>query len=308
MRGVVVGVSGSAEADAALDWALAEAASYGVPLTAVMAWTGPRGVQPHEYQDQLDRRREDLLALVDAAVRRTGVSCEVVARLAEGDAPDALMAAAHDADLLVLGRRRLGRLGRLVLGSVSSELVERAELPVTVVRTPAGSPDDGGGSGDGPAEDGFGVPAAAADAAAAEPRRIVVGVDTSGSSMLALQHAADVAAHHDAVLEAVFAWQITTLAPLPGSWGWAPPLDEYEGFASDKLDDAIAAAGVDLPADRLVRTIVHKSPAAALIEASVGADRVVVGARGLGGFDRLLLGSVSRQVLEYASSPVTVVR
>ncbi len=306
MRGVVVGVSGSAEADAALDWALAEAASYSVPLTAVMAWTGPRGVQPHEYQDQLDRRREDLLALVDAAVRRTGVSCEVVAKLAEGDAPDALMAAAQDADLLVLGRRRLGRLGRLVLGSVSSELVERAELPVTVVRAPAGASDDGR-SGDGPAEDGIGTPPVTADADAG-PRRVVVGVDTSGSSMLALQHAAEVAAHHDAVLEAVFAWQITTLAPLPGSWGWAPPLDEYEGFASDKLDDAIAAAGVDLPADRLVRTIVHKSPAAALIEASRGADRVVVGARGLGGFDRLLLGSVSRQVLEYACSPVTVVR
>ncbi|WP_425955190.1 universal stress protein [Xylanimonas sp. McL0601] len=297
MHGVVVGVSGSAEADAALDWALAEAASRNVPLTALLAWTGPRGVQPHEYQDLLERRREDLLALLDAAVRRTGLDVEVTAQLAEGDPTEALLAAAQDVDMLVLGRRRRGRLGRLMLGSVSSELVERAEVSVTVVRL------DENGSGGEPDED----ENVDEDGVEAAPR-VVVGVDTSGSSVLALQHAAEVAARTGAVLDAVFAWQITTLAPLPGSWGWAPPLDEYEGFATDRLDEAIEAAGIELPPEQLARSVVHKAPAAALLEASTAAERVVVGARGLGGFDRLLLGSVSRQVLEYASCPVTVVR
>lgn len=293
MQGVVVGVSGSAESDAAMDWALAEAASRHVPLTAILAWTGPRGVQPHEYQDLLERRREDLLALVDAAVRRTGLTqVEVTATVAEGDAAESLITAAQDVEMLVLGRRRMGRFGRLVLGSVSSEVVERADVPVTVVRSSEDEDEDE------PADD-------AVDEAA---QRIVVGVDTSGSSVLALQHAAEVAARTGAVLEAVFAWQITTLAPLPGSWGWAPPVDDYEAFASDRLDEAIEGAGVTLPAEQLVRSVVHKSPAAALIEASTAASRVVIGARGLGGFDRLLLGSVSRQVLEYASCPVTVVR
>jgi nucleotide-binding universal stress UspA family protein len=291
MRGVVVGVSGSAEADAALDWALAEAASRQVPLTAVLAWTGPRGVQPHEYQAELERRREDLLGLLDASGRRTAVEVEMSATVAEGDTTEALLAASQDADMLVLGRRRRGRIGRLVLGSVSSEIVERAEVPVTVVRaeTPDGEP-----GGETQPDD--------------EPARVVVGVDTSGPSVLALQHAAEVAQRIGAVLEPVFAWQITTLAPLPGSWGWAPPLDEYEAFAADRLDEAVARAGVDLPAERIVRSVVHKSPAAALIAASAAAERVVVGARGLGGFDRLMLGSVSRQVLEYAACPVTVVR
>lgn len=292
MQGVVVGVSGSAEADVALDWALTEAATRNVPATAVMAWTGPRGVQPHEYQAQLERKQEDLLALVDAAVRRTGVHVDVTAHVAESDAAEALLAAAQDVDMLVLGRRRLGRLGRLVLGSVSSEVVERAEVPVTVVRSP-----EDGSSDDGPVEESDGGPV-----------RIVVGVDSSGSSVLALQHAAEVAERTGAVLECVYAWQITTLSPLPGSWGWAPPVEDYEALAAERLDEAIEHAGVDLPADQLVRSTVHKSPAPALIEASAGAGRIVIGARGLGGFDRLLLGSVSRQVLEYAACPVTVVR
>jgi len=278
MRGVVVGVSGSTEANMALDWALREAASYEAPLTAVMA----AGSQPGQQQ-------EYLASLVDAALQRTGLSVETTAVVAEGDAPDALIAAAKDADMLVLGRRHLGRLGRLVLGSVSSELVERAELPVTVVRAP-------GDNDAAPAQDAGGAP------------RIVIGVDTSGSSRLALRHAADVAAHTGATLEVVFAWQMASLATLPGSQGWTPPMDDYESFAARNLDKAIADADLDLPADRIVRKVTHKAPAAALIEASRGADRLVVGARGLGGFQRLLLGSVSRQVLEYASVPVTVVR
>ncbi|ACZ29400.1 UspA domain protein [Xylanimonas cellulosilytica DSM 15894] len=293
MHGVVVGVSGSAESDAALDWALTEAASRHVPLTALLAWTGPRGVQPHEYQDLLERRREDLLALLDASVRRTGLTdVDVTASVAEGDAAESLVTVAQDVEMLVLGRRRRGRFGRLVLGSVSSEVVERADVPVTVVRAPHTTDDDG------PDDDG----------AADDEPRIVVGVDTSGSSMLALQHAAEVAQRTGAVLEALFAWQITTLAPLPGSWGWAPPIDDYEAFAAERLDAAIEAAGVTLPPEQLVRSVVHRSAASALIEASTEAERIVVGARGLGGFDRLLLGSVSRQVLEYASCPVTVVR
>jgi nucleotide-binding universal stress UspA family protein len=288
VHGVVVGVSGSAEADAALDWALAEASSRRMPLTAILAWTGPRGVQPHEYQDLLDRRREDLLALLDAAVRRTGLTAvEVSAVVAEGDAAESLVAAAHDVEMLVLGRRRLGRFGRMVLGSVSFEVVEHATVPVTVVRA-----DDGAASDDGAGHDG----------------RIVVGVDTSGSSLLALHHAAEVAQRTGAILEAIHAWQITTLAPLPGTWGWAPPLDDYEAFAAKTLDNAIEAAGVTLPPELLVRSVVHKSAASALVEASTAASRLVVGARGLGGFDRLLLGSGSRQVLEYAACPVTVVR
>jgi len=292
MTGVVVGVNGSAESEQALDWALAEAASRGVPLTAVMAWhPGNRAPEPAQYAQFVERKREEALTILDLALRRTGISVPAQAQLAEGPAADALLAAQDEADLLVLGRRGLGRVGRLVLGSVSSTVVEHATRPVTVVRSTHKTASDAGGS---PAE--------------AAPPRVVVGVDTSPPSIAALHHGAEVADRLGGVLEVVFAWQITTLAPLPGSWGWAPPLDDYEKFAVGALDASVAQAGLPLPDERVVRRVLHDHPAAALLEASVGADRVVVGNRGLGGFDRLLLGSVSRQVLEYATCPVTVVR
>lgn len=303
MTGVVVGVNGSAESAQALDWALVEAATRGVSLTAVQAWQpGSRSPEPAQYAQLVERKHEEMLTILDLALQRTGVDVPTQAHLVEGPAADVLLAAHEDADMLVLGRRSMGRLGRLVLGSVSSTIVEHAKRPVTVVRRHDEIE---------PHED---VPAAPAEgsadggpAAGGRPR-VVVGVDTSPPSIAALRHGADAAARLDGVLEVMFGWQITTLAPLPGSWGWAPPVDEYMRFAESALDTAIAQAGLALPEDRIVRRVEHGQSSAVLLAASQGADRLVVGNRGLGGFGRLLLGSTSRQVLEYAACPVTVVR
>ncbi len=294
MPGIVVGINETDEAREALDWALAEATSRGTRLTALSAGG----------DDPDDGRRAWASARVEEAKARVGATCPTSVLAVAGSAREELLAAAEGSELLVLGRRRLSKLGRLVLGSVSAEVVERASVPVTVVRH----------AGDG-AVPPSSVAAAAADgstllpyAVVAATARVVVGVDSSKASVLAIRHAADVARRTGASLNAVFAWQTAGLAPLPGTWSGIPSSEDYEKHARQLLDDAIEAAGVDLPADRLERTVVNASPAAALVNASEGAGRVVVGSRGLGGFGRLLLGSVSRQVLEYAACPVTVVR
>jgi nucleotide-binding universal stress UspA family protein len=284
MRGIVVGVKGSVESDEALDWALAEAASRQVPLTAVMA-------VPKAEPDELERRRTEVLGILDRARERTGTAVEASGEVVQGHAPDALLEASAEADMLVLGRRDRGRIGRLVLGSVSSRIVEHASVPVTVVRHHDHH------------DEKHPTPRDPAD-----PPTLLVGVDTSPPSVAALRHGGAVAARSGAVLEAVFAWQITTLAPLPGSWGWAPPLDEYERFATECLAAAVEKAGLELPPERVRQRIEHGPAARVLVEASHHAERLVVGARGLGGFDRLVLGSVSRQTLDYAACPVTVVR
>lgn len=283
MRGVVVGVNGSTESGEALDWALVEAASRGVPLTAVLAWQPPsRAAEPVEFARQDELHREEVLTLLDTARTRTGADVEATVTVTQGPAAEVLLAAGQDADLLVLGRRGTGRLGRMVLGSVSATVAEHARVPVTVVRERE-TPADG-------------------DA------RVVVGVDGSPPSVAALRHGAEVARRLGGVLEPVMLWQITTLAPLPDSWGWAPPLDDYEKLAGETLDAAVAQADPGLPEGRVRPRVVHAPASRGLLEAARGAERLVVGNRGLGGFDRLLLGSVSRQVLDHAGCPVTVVR
>ncbi|MDR0483569.1 MAG: universal stress protein [Cellulomonadaceae bacterium] len=307
MNGVVVGVNETAEAREALDWALAEANSRGVPLTAVLAWSESKVGSSQGANAEVERRKDILFEVLDAASRRVGSTVPMEALVVPGSAREALLGAADTADMLVLGRRRMGKLGRLVLGSVSGEVLERATIPVTVMRH-AGDTAALASTGTHIASVDATEPLRPMDVIGALNPRVVVGVDSSRASIEALKHAGEVATRLGAVLEAVYAWQISTLAPLPGSWGWSPPIEEYQNFATKALGEAIEEANLGLPSEQFIATIVHKAPAAALVDASATAARVVVGARGLGGFDRLLLGSVSRQVVDYAQCPVTVVR
>jgi nucleotide-binding universal stress UspA family protein len=137
---------------------------------------------------------------------------------------------------------------------------------------------------------------------------ILVGHDGSKCAQEALGWAARLAARADMDLHVLRAWSLMT-APRPSSWspGYVPPLAEYEQAVHDELSRHVAAAGLD-PAVRVTCHVVHTSPAQGMIAAAAGADLLVVGARGRGGFAGLLLGSVSDQVVHHAPCPVTVVR
>jgi nucleotide-binding universal stress UspA family protein len=86
-----------------------------------------------------------------------------------------------------------------------------------------------------------------------------------------------------------------------------PPLPDYEKAVREELEARVAAAHLD-PTLSVTCHVTHGSPARGLIESAVGADLLVVGARGLGGFAGLVLGSVSDQCVRHAPCPVTVVR
>jgi len=135
--------------------------------------------------------------------------------------------------------------------------------------------------------------------------RIVVGVDGSESSEKALRWAARQAELTGAKLEAVTGWE------YPAFYGWAPAMPEdydYEDLArraqAKAIDDVF---GSDRPAT-LETQVVARHPALALVEASEGADLLVVGSRGYGGFADALLGSVSTYCVHHAHCPVTVIR
>lgn len=137
---------------------------------------------------------------------------------------------------------------------------------------------------------------------------IVVGHDGSKCAQEALQWTGRVALRADLDLHVVRAWSMTT-APKPSSWsaGYVPPLVDWEKAALDELTAHVAAAGLD-PKVRVTCHVVHKAPVQALMAAAAGANLLVVGARGRGGFVGLLLGSVSDQLVHHAPCPVTVVR
>ena len=138
---------------------------------------------------------------------------------------------------------------------------------------------------------------------------VVVGHDDSDHARDALVWAAGLAERASWPLHVVRAWRIVT-APQPASWqpGYVPPLADYEAAVQADLEaDVVAVLGAERAAG-VTCHVVHAAPAQALIEAAEGADLLVVGARGRGGFAGLLLGSVSDQVTRHAPCPVTVVR
>ena len=137
---------------------------------------------------------------------------------------------------------------------------------------------------------------------------ILVGHDGSKCAQEALGWAARLAARADMDLHVLRAWSMMS-APRPASWspGYVPPLEEYEKAVLDELSAHVAAAKLD-PAVRVTCHVSHTSAAQAMIKAAEGADLLVVGARGRGGFAGLLLGSTSDQIVHHAPCPVTVVR
>ncbi|MDF1605145.1 universal stress protein [Nocardioides sp. YIM 152315] len=144
----------------------------------------------------------------------------------------------------------------------------------------------------------------------AAERTVIVGHDGSTTSDLALAWAIDYAARFDAVVRVVRGWTMST-APRPASMtgGYIPPIEEFEAAVVADLERACArvvadsAVGVDVSFEGF-----RGAPANGLIAASHDAELLVVGARGLGGFKGLALGSVTDQCVRHAACPVVVIR
>jgi nucleotide-binding universal stress UspA family protein len=134
--------------------------------------------------------------------------------------------------------------------------------------------------------------------------RIVVGTDGSQYARTALCWAAEEAALHGSTLEAVLAWHYLDQHHADHSDTFQS--DYTEGHARAALAAWVTEA---LGEEALVdQRVVCDLPARALLEASDAADLLVVGARGTGGFEGLLFGSVSERVAQLATRPVAVIR
>ena len=278
---LVVGIDGSEGGTRALDWAAGQAALTG----SVLDIHTVHGSQ-YQYMTHGDvaASMADLTDLAVTRARKVAPGVATTTTGHEGQVVRALAEASKDADLLVVGSRGLGGFAGLVLGSVGRGCALHAHCPVVVVRPPE-SPVD--------------------DANWWPPRRILVGVDGSGASTLALEWAMHEAELANASVVAVTAWT------WPKYFGWGMPLPgDYD---ASKDADAVLRGAVESASDRhpsvaISQKVVEGHPALTLVDESGYFDLLVVGSRGHGELAGTLLGSVSEHCVSHAHCPVVVMR
>ena len=292
MTKIVVGVDGSDQSRAALRWAAREAGVRDADLTVVLVWDlfnqhhadGSKKFDP--TYDETDAEAA-LAAIVETTLGADAAASATLQAVCEVPAPG-LLEAGRDADLLVVGARGLGGFRGLLLGSVSQQVLHHATIPVAVIRSTAdGAPQEGG--------DGH----------------IVVGVDGSEPSRAALRWALTEGRLRSARVEAVHAWDVPMIyGPVGVGFPYdTQGLDRAAHELLDQVVDEVTKEVADQPGAAEVtveRTVTPGGPATGVLDAAENADLIVIGRRGVGGFQRLLLGSVSDHVARHALCPVVV--
>lgn len=135
---IVVGVDGSEQSLTALQWAITEARLRHGQVRVVTAWYYPPmastvgyGIIDDSFKQAAEQVQTDALkAIADEGVDVTG-------QVVENSPASALLDAATDADLLIVGSRGHGGFTGLLLGSVSAQVIHHARCPVLIVRPKA---------------------------------------------------------------------------------------------------------------------------------------------------------------------------
>ncbi|MFE9172155.1 universal stress protein [Streptomyces kebangsaanensis] len=285
-RPITAGVDGSEESLAALAWAGREAERRGLPLRLVHAWR----FEVHDAFDAGDRDTQrqwvrDGLAEAARTVADGHPDVTVTTDVVEDGAVDALLAAAAESEMLVLGSRGQGALVGFLLGSVGQQVITGARRPVVLVR-----------AGDEPSAEAAG-------------REIVVGQhgapeDSAG----ALRFAFETAAARGATVRAVRAW---TLPPVfaysPGSLKLLDEAGGLEPYERKALAAALQPWRERFPDVPVVEHVEMGSAGQVLLTAAERPQLMVVGRRARRTAVGARIGSVAHGMLHHAGCPVAVV-
>ncbi|MFE7761037.1 universal stress protein [Streptomyces sp. NPDC057438] len=286
---VIVGVDGSASSIGAVEAAAREAHLRGAGLRIVHAFGHgpghlPTGGPPWNPADHgLEPMVRGALARAEERAHAIAPDIEITRSVVAGDALEVLEIESRSALLAVVGSRGLGSFAGLLLGSTAVHLAAHGRCPLMVVR---GRPDPAG--------------------------PVVLAVDGSEAGEAAVEFAFAEAALRKVPLVAVHVWNTWSERAYEGP---GDPLtavvadaDRLREAEQHLLDETVASWQKAHPQVVVERRLVRSRIRPALIDASRGAQLVVAGARGRGGFTGLLLGSVSQALLHHAHCPVTVVR
>ena len=141
MPGIIVGIDGSDHSRLALEWAIREAAVRDAPLTvftvqqAVVGYWGSPVLYPGDA-DLAEQGRKTAQEETDSVLEKIAPGSRpssVIVRAATGLPAEALLEAAADADLLVVGSRGAGGFKHLPMGSVSTQVTHHSPCPVVVI-------------------------------------------------------------------------------------------------------------------------------------------------------------------------------
>lgn len=285
-RPITAAVDGTGESLAALDWAAREAVRRGLALRVVQAWR----FQPYDAIDAADPETQagwvrDALTEATRAVTARHPDLDVSTDVVAGETADTLVAAAADAEMLVLGSRGYGPVVGFLLGSVGQQVIAATARPVVLVR-----------AGDQPAAEAGG-------------REIVVGQQGEPEdSADTLRFAFETAAARGAAVRAVRAW---TLPPVfaysPGSMQLLDEAGGLEPFEKKALGAALQPWRERFPDVPVVEHVEIGGAGQVLLSVAARAQLMVVGRRARRTAVGARIGSVAHGVLHHAPCPVAVI-
>ena len=286
---VLLATDGSEDARAATAWLEQFPLPPGSVLRVVSAVTvSPSALDMslvREFQQSMHTEGRRVADVARAALTKRFATADVY--VGEGDARHVILTAAEEwhADLVVLGARGLGAVARFLLGSVSLAVARHAPCSVLVVK---GAP--------------------------APLRGVLVALDASPGAAAASAFLARLPLDRGSTVQLLGVverphYPATTPALVGGLVREALEqiVQERRTALEQALDKAASAFGT---VERVERQIVVGHPVDEIVGAAArpGIDLVVVGARGLGAAQRILLGSVSEDVLRHVDRTVLVVK
>ncbi|GAB3488002.1 universal stress protein [Flexivirga lutea] len=275
---VVVGIDTSTSSITALDWAADYAHSTHSPIHLVHGFSHDRpdlifnmGAEPEKLYAAGERvltRGRNRVLLKDARI-------PITTSHPDGYPAAALVRASTHAKLVVLGSHGDSMLHISSLGETAHQVAAHAKCPVAVIRKES--------------EAAYG--------------RITAGVDRSPHSRKALAWAFTEAERTRADLHVLHVWQPDDAKdPGLGSADWK----SYMATARSQIEASVAGQQELHPGVKVLTELVDGNPTRALVDKSHESDLVVVGARGIGGFEGLTLGRVAVDLLSHATSPVLI--
>jgi nucleotide-binding universal stress UspA family protein len=287
---VLLATDGSKDAQAALAFLLALPLPPSSTVRVTIAVTLPSFALGMPSAKEFDRSALEAArgVLEEARTRLGGCGLTIEADVAVGDPKSEIVRIAEEwgADLLVLGARGLSPFKRFLLGSVSLSVARHAPCPVLVVK--------------------------------GRPRKlgsVLVAMDDSEDSFRAVRFLQSLPLPRQArlrLLSVVEPVRYPTSAPKALRGQLVTMIKELESKRRAELEKVLerAAAQLDEKITRVTRATPTGDPANTIVATAAAhdADLIVVGARGQGGMERFLLGSVSESVLRHARCPTLIVK